>query len=133
LVYLNSDTDPFPASSKEGEWKGKGYLIEENTGRPIFNYQYQDLTVEDKVFPDENNTIITHEITIKKGTAKEGLYYKLGEGNSIAQLPDGTFAVDDKAYYIKVAAGSKPVIRDVNGRKELVAPFGQTLRYSIIW
>jgi hypothetical protein len=133
LAYLNGDKDPFPRASKEGEWRGMGYVIEENTGRPVFNYQYQDLIIEDKVFPDENNTIITHDVSLKKGTVKEGLYYKLGEGSSISQLPDGTFVIDDKAYYIKVAAGSKAAIRDVNGKKELVAPFSQNLRYSIIW
>lgn len=133
LAYLNSDSEGFPASAKEGDLTGKGYAIDESTGRPIFLINYRDLQLEDRVFPDENNTVITHSIALKKGTATEGLYYKLAEGASIDQMADGMFAVNDKEYYIKVPASAKPFIREVNGKKELVALFGQSLQYSIIW
>lgn len=133
VAYLNSNTDPFPLSAKEGDFTGKGYVIDESTGRPVFQMFYRGLELEDKIFPDENNTVITHVISVKKGSVNEGLYYKLAEGTSIDQLADGTFAVNDKEYYIKVPAAGKPFIREVNGKKELVASFSQSLQYSIIW
>jgi hypothetical protein len=133
LAYLNSGTDPFPTAAKEGELKSKGYIIQEGTNLPVFIYQYQDLEVEDKVFPDDINRVITHEVIIKKGTVKNGLYYKLAEGSSIIQMADGSFAINDKEYYIKPGKNIQASIREVNGKKELITTFSQSIQYSIIW
>ena len=134
LAYLSSDKEFFPTASKDGQFKGKGYSIEESTGRPVFHYTYEGLEFDDRVFPDDNNQIVSHEIILRKGERKDGLYYKLAEGSSIQEMPDGSYAVNDKEYYIKVAGGAKPFIREGNGKKELVASFPlQTLKYSIIW
>jgi hypothetical protein len=133
LAFLNSPSDPFPLAAKEGEFRSKGYSIEESSGRPVFLYKYQDIEVADKVTPDENKASINHQISLKSATPKDGLYYKLGEGSSIIQLPDGTYAVNDKEYYIKVSPEVKAFIRDINGQKELVAQITQSLQYSIIW
>jgi hypothetical protein len=134
LAYLSSQNESFPESAKEGELRGRGYFIDESTSRPIFRFNYRDLEVEDRVFPDENNTMISHEVIVKKGTQKEGLYYKLAEGSAIEQMPDGSFVVNDKEYYIKVGPGIKPFVRDNKGKKELVTAFPQqSLKYSIIW
>jgi hypothetical protein len=58
----------------------------------------------------------------------------MAEGSSIVALPDGSFAINDKQYYVKPGAGMKPFIRDVNGKKELVTTFTTpSLKYSIIW
>jgi hypothetical protein len=133
FAYLASGSEAFPAAAKEGELRSYGYRIEEETNRPVFRFTYQDLDVEDKVFPDDKNRVITHEISISKGTPKDGLYYKLAEGSSITQLPDGTYAINDKEYYIRTIEGAKASIREVNGKKELIVPITQSLKYSIIW
>jgi len=137
LAFLGSQNEPFPvitraAVTKENEYRGKGYEIEEATGRPVFKYTYQGLDVEDKIYPDDNNRIITHEVIIKNRGTKTGLYYKLGEGSSIIQMSDGLYSLDDKQYYIKVT-GAIPIIRDVNGKKELMVALDSSLKYSIIW
>lgn len=134
LASLPNDSEAFPESFDEKRFKGKGYSIEESTNRPVFIFDYNGATFEDRVVPEENNQILTHEITLKEGASGNGIYYKLAEGKSIEQLPDGSYAINDKEYYIKPAAGAKPFIRDVNGTKELVTLFtGQSLKYSIIW
>jgi hypothetical protein len=133
IAYLNGPAESFPAAAKQDDFTGKGYSIDEASGRPVFKFIYQGLEFEDRVAPDESNTTITHQISLKTGTPKEGLYYKLGEGSTIEQMPDGTYAINDKEYYIKVVSGGKPEIRDVNGKKELVTGFNQALQYSIIW
>jgi len=132
LAFLASANDPFPATGKEGEFRTKGYIIEETTNRPVFKYIYQGLEVEDKVYPDDQARSIAHDITIKNRGTKTGLYYKLAEGSAIQKLPNGSYAVDDKQYYIKTSAAA--TIRDVNGKKELVvAVDGSSVNYSIIW
>ena len=132
LAFLATAADPFPVMGKEGEFRTKGYVLDEASGRPVFNYIYQGLEVADKVYPSDNNRTITHEVAIRNRGTKTGLYYKLAEGKSIIAMPDGSYAIDDKQYYIKP---SSPVsIRDVNGKKELITTVdGSTVNYSIIW
>lgn len=138
LAFLSSSTDAFPVMKKETQlsetpYKGKGYIIEEGTGRPVFRYTYSGLDVEDKIYPDDNNRMITHEVTVKNRGTQPGLYYKLAEGKTITQLSNGLYVIDDKSYYIKPGTDTAPVIRDGNGKKELIAPVNNSIKYSIIW
>lgn len=138
LAFLSSNTEAFPVMKKETQlsdtpYKGKGYMIEEGTGRPVFMYTYKGLDVEDKIYPDDNNRVITHEVTVKNRGTQPGLYYKIAEGKSISQLSNGMYVVDDKSYYIKPAAGTTPTVRDIDGKKELVVPVENSIKYSIIW
>jgi hypothetical protein len=135
LYFLASPTSAFPVRShedelKEGGYRGKGYEIEESTGRPIFKYTYAGIDVEDKIYPDKNTLV--HEVGIKNRGAKPDLYYKLAEGKAIQQMPNGSYAIDDKSYYLKVN-GVTPQVREVNGIKELIAPVTGSFSYSIIW
>lgn len=137
LAFLSNPNDAFPvitrdAVTKDSEFKPKGYEIEESTKRPIFKYSYQGLDVEDKVYPSDNNRAITHEISIKNRGTKTGLHYKVGEGQKIAQMSNGLYAINDKQYYIKVD-GATPIIREVNGLKEIIVPVDTNVKYSIIW
>jgi hypothetical protein len=133
LAFLKSNTDPFPEVSSEEEYKGKGYEIEQGTGRPIFKYLYKGLEVTSKITPEDDFKSFTHEIILKERGVEPNLFYKLGEGRSIVQLPDGSFAVDDKRYYIKVHEGVS-IVRKVGEMEELMASFNSsTLKYSIIW
>ncbi len=136
LAFLATEKDPFPfiardAVTEEGELRSKGYVIEAN-GRPVFKYIYQGLQVEDKIYPDDNDRAITHELTIKNRGEKTSLFYKLGEGHEIEAIKDGLYSLDDKQYYIRIS-GAQPVIREVNGMKELIVPVGSSIKYSIIW
>lgn len=132
IAYLPSDKDAFPLEAQEN-FRSKGYAIEENN-RPVFRYIYDGLEFDDRVYPDENNQMISHEIVLRKGQKKDGLYFKLAEGKMIQEMADGSYAVNDKEYYVKVSGGAKPIIREVNGHKELITSFPlQALKYSIIW
>jgi Domain of Unknown Function (DUF1080)/PA14 domain len=133
LAYLNNAGDPFPVLSKEEEYQGKGYEIEEATGRPVFKYVYKGLQVTSKVTPDADAKTFTHEIILKDRGSEPRLMYKLAEGKSITQMPDGSFAIDDKRYYIKVHGGVT-IVRLQGSLQELVASFdSSSLKYSIIW
>ncbi len=136
LSFLASNADSFPVISREAltnnkEYRGKGYVIDGN-GRPTFKYTYQGMEVEDKIYPDDDNKALTHEVLVKNRGTKPGLYYKLGEGHEITEIKEGLYAVDDKQYYIRVS-GIKPMIRDVNGKKELIVPIETNIKYSILW
>lgn len=137
LAFLSNPNESFPliareSVAKEGEYKAKGYEIEESTKRPIFKYTYQGMEVEDKIYPGENNKALIHEVSIKNRGSKAGLHYKLGEGQDITLMPGGMYAVNGKEYYIKVDGGT-PIIRDVNGIKEIIVSVDSSVKYSIIW
>jgi len=72
-------------------------------------------------------------VNIKNRGTKAGLYYKLGEGKSIQQMPNGSYAIDDKSYYIRVTKGPTPQIREVGGKQELFVPVDGSFAYSIVW
>jgi len=136
LAYLSTDSDAFPVIPNEAltdpaNHVGKGYGIGTD-GRPVFRYTYQGLEVEDKFYPDAEGKALTHEVQIKNRGTKTGLYYKLGEGRDITMVKEGLYAVDDKQYFIRTGT-LKPIIRESNGRKELVVAVDNSLKYDILW
>ncbi len=138
LAFLASESALFPVITREaeiisGEYRGNGYEMEVATGRPVFKYTYQGLDVEDKIYPDDQGRTITHEVNIKNRGMKTGLYYKLAEGKSIQQMPNGAYAIDDKSFYIRITKGATPKIREVDGKQELFIPVEGSFSYSIIW
>jgi len=138
LAFLDSESASFPkiareTTQEERDFRGKGYVVEETTGRPIFKYTYKGIDVEDKIYPTDNDRSLQHEVTIKNRGTQPGLYYKLAEGKEITEIATGLFAVDDKSYYIKISTGVAPKIREVNGVKELITPVSDSFAYTIIW
>lgn len=134
LAVLRDKDAPFPEYTNEEDFRGKGYELEEGSGRPVFTYTYKGMEVEDKIYPGENNGMITREISIKNMNENQGVHLKLAEGDDISATGDGTYVIGDNQYYLKVASSSQPLIRKVDGKTELVLPVdGSPVKYSIIW
>jgi len=136
LAFLANDKEAFPvitndALTDQANHVGKGYAIGSD-GRPTFKYNYQGLEVEDKIYPDTDGKALTHEVVVKNRGSKTGLYYKLGEGQEITALKNGLYAIDDKQYFIRVESAGA-VVREVNGRKELIVPVEAQIKYEILW
>lgn len=136
LAYLSNDREAFPVITNDmlpgpDDHIGKGYSIGAD-GRPVFKYHYRGLEVEDKVYPDKEGKSLTHELNIANRGTTTGLYYKLGEGREILAISDNLYSIDDKQYFIRTES-SKAVIRDINGRKELIVPVDTHLKYEILW
>ena len=138
IAFLSGGSEPFPVMAQETQlsntsYQGKGYSIEQDSGRPVFQYLYDNIEVEDKVYPADEGRSLTHEITLNNRGTKPGLYYKIAEGSSIVKMPNGLYAVDDKTYFVKIDAGQQPTVREVNGRKELIVQVGSAVKYTLIW
>jgi hypothetical protein len=131
LAFLLSVSDAFPAVGKEGEFKSKGYVIDQSSLLPVFKYEYNGLEVQDKIYPDDKNRSVTREIILKERGSKPGLYFKVAEGNEIVKLNDDTYVIDKK-YYIQSTAAI--TLREINGKKELILWVeGTSIKYTIIW
>jgi hypothetical protein len=134
LAYLQNENDAFPSQSNENEFRSKGYILDANTSRPVFKFTYRGMEVEDRVYPEDENRLLTHDVQIKSGGGQPGLYYKIADGSQITKVSEGLYAIGDKEYYIKITDAVKPLIRDGNGARELVIPMqGSSFKYSIIW
>lgn len=129
LINTNS---PFPETAEAPDFISKGYTIDNHTGLPIFKQIYKGVEIKNKIIPDSNNTYLKNEITFSK-TGLTNWYYKLASGN-VKKLIDGSYAVGDNEYYIKLKSGQTPTIREVNGETELIISVdGSTINYEIIW
>lgn len=112
-------------------FKPKGYVMDSQE-RPEFKYEIYGNKVTDAVKIMENGKGLTRDIILEKGTSD--LYFLLAQAENIEDLGKGMYLIGDKSYYIQLADGvAKPVIRSVDGQKQLVAPIGNKLSYSLLF
>jgi len=113
-------------------YKPKGYVLDEN-GLPSFRYLTFGTSVNDQMKVLEMGKGISRMITISDQV--NDLYFRLAEAENIVQMSDGMYLIDNQSYYLRLddAGGSKPIIRDQNGRKELIIPIVKSLSYSILF
>ncbi len=110
----------------------KGYKLDKSD-RPTFLYKAYGVMVEDAIMPLENGEGLKRTIALEK--AVPDVYARVAEGKNINAMNNGLYIIDDKAYYVRIddAGGSKPIIRDSNGRKELIVPVQTKISYSILF
>jgi len=137
LAFFDNAQGVFPKTGEKSSYRGKGYRINEQTGHPVFSYQYQGITVSDAIMPLKGGTGLSHQVTLSDHKSptqslSQSLYYKLAEGSQIEATADGSYVVDDQQYQIKVYSADKPIIRELNGQKQLVILLkSDTINYSL--
>ena len=130
LAELATPDASFPDSSGN-DFRSNGYSIVE--GRPLFDYSYKGAQVTDKVYPDSANKFFVREVAFKD-IRTANVYFKLAEGSDITALSDGSWAVDDRKFLVRVLTGQVAMVRGNPGNKELVLKVdGSALKYSITW
>jgi hypothetical protein len=141
LALLPSKDAAWPDSVQQGSgpFRFKGYRLDQQ-GRPTFNYQLGSLEVSERLVPSDQGRELQHELTISGSGAQNNLWVRLAEGSRITRLPDGSYSVNDRQYYVTLPKGKrlKPVVRQINGREELLLPVllnGKpgSVSYNIVW
>ena len=139
---FNTDSDPgnWPDSTivDDNMYANRGYRID-SVGVPVFFYEYRGGKIEDKITSEKDGLI--RRITYSKTTGNGQPGFLLASGSMIEKLPDGTYAIDDKEFYVEFPpnANEKNVIitKFKNGRYGLIWKVGeeamQTMQYSLIW
>ncbi len=131
ISKLENMEAPFPDGRTES-FTPKGYSIDETTGLPRFKSIVQGKSVEDFIYPDNENKYLIRELDFD-GSGYDGFYQKIAEGK-VRKLNDGSFAIGDQQYYINVLSEQEPFIREVSGVTELIIPLnGNKVKYEIIW
>jgi hypothetical protein len=113
-------------------YRPKGYRLDENDC-PVFRYQIYGATVSDAIRVLENRGGVSREITIQN--PQDDFMLRLAEAKNIEDIGNDLYLLDDKSYYVKIedAGGGKAIVRDSNGRKELLIPVKSKLKYSVLF
>jgi hypothetical protein len=113
-------------------FRTKGYVLDDKD-RPTFKYMIYGGAVSDATRVLENRQGIQREIEIKDGV--DNLYVRLADAGTIEEVSKDLYLVNDKSYYLKIedSGGAKPILREQNGRKELLIPIQHKLSYSILF
>lgn len=131
ISKLANDQAAWIADTAGTGFRTKGYVMDKQD-RPEFKYIINGTHVTDAVKVMENGQGLTREIAIDKPS--KDLYFLLATASNIEEVAKGLYLVDDKSYYIQLADGSsKPVIRDVDGKKQFIVAIGIRLNYTILF
>jgi hypothetical protein len=132
LYALEDGKAVWPDTLTTGQtYRQKGYELDAE-GHPTFLYQVDGTSVNVQHRPAAGERRLTRILTITNG---DGFWLKLGDGKTIEELPDGTYAVNNHQYLVDL--GEKEAkLRQSNGQMELLlalSPGAQTIEYDIIW
>jgi hypothetical protein len=132
LSRLTSGQSAWSTDTAGTGYRPKGYVLDAN-GRPTFKYSIYGFTVSDAVNLLEKGQGINRQISLSDSPS--GIYFRLAEAASITEVSQGLYLVDDQSYFLRldITNGAKAIIRDQNGRKELIIPAVQSLSYSILF
>jgi hypothetical protein len=141
VAFLSDASAAWPDSViDERQFSRKGFVLDK-AGRPTFLSEVRGVTVEDAIRPDADGATLRRELhlTAPSSVSTDGLNIQLAQGTHIARQSDGSYAVDDKTFFVTLPAGAaQPVIRQQNGHDELLLPVrfdrGEArVAYSIVW
>lgn len=110
----------------------KGYVLDE-FDRPAFKYNMYGNSVTDITKMLDNRQGLQRSIILKNSA--DQLYIKLATANVMEEVSAGFYIIDDHAYYIKLedTGNAKPLVREQNGKKELILPIQTKITYSILF
>jgi hypothetical protein len=127
LLLSNNSTSAWPKDTTGTGFKPLGYTLDEQD-LPTFSYKVYGSKIQDKIRVVEGN-LISREISLD-----QNLVARIAEGSQIVKVNDKLFVIDDKSYFIKIDSGTNAVIRDSNGKKELLlSAADKKISYSILF
>lgn len=131
FAKLPSAQAPWPTDTVGSGFRPKGYALDASD-RPTFRYMLGGAAIEDqiRVLPDGHG--LRRELTVAQPST--GMYARLVDGQTIEAMPNNTYFVDGKAYFIQLDSAAGAQIRTgSNGRQELIVPVAGKLTYSILF
>ncbi|MBC7566724.1 MAG: DUF1080 domain-containing protein [Pedobacter sp.] len=113
-------------------FRTKGYMVDDNN-RPTFIYNMYGTKVTDAIKVLDGGQGLNREISLS--TPVDNVYALLATGVSdIQELSKGVYLIDGQSFYLKFDdLKDKPVIRDTNGKKDLIVLVRGKLNYSILF
>lgn len=132
LAKLTDANAAWLADTTGTGFRTKGYMVDDNN-RPTFTYMMYGSKVTDAIKVLDGGQGLSREISL--ATPVDNVYALLATGVSdVQELSKGVYLIDGQSFYIKFDdVKDKPVIRDANGKKDLVVLVRGKLNYSILF
>lgn len=132
VAMLPTPQSQWAADTTGSAFRTKGYMLNANE-EPTFRYLTFGASVSDAARVMENGQGISRTITVEN--APQNFYVRLAAAKSIEQKSENLYLIDDQSYYLRLddSGKMKPVIRDVNGQKEIIIPIQNKITYSILF
>ena len=133
LSSLENNQQPWPDSLENFEFQH--YELTQS-GEPVFVYSVGATLVTDQFSHDLQLNTLNREINIEGETSD--LWVLLADSDSVVQLQPGLYAIDNQKMYIAVEESLEPIVRNTNGKQQLVLPIQLSsgtsrIKYSLIW
>jgi hypothetical protein len=135
FAFLESEKASWPDSiPSTTTYKQLGYELDQN-GDPSFFTQLDDILITNRFVPNDTLRKLNRLISLN---ADMEIWHKVAAGSIIEKLPDNTYAIDDKNYFVNFTSNEnyQTVIRRSAGKDELIMkiPTGnQEINYTITW
>lgn len=132
LAQLNREEQAWPSDTIGTGFKVKGYRVLEDEYQLQFLYEVSGMSVEDKLEVVSGGKGIRRTLSV--GGALENRFLRLAAAAKIEDLGGGLFLIGEKAYYIQLEEKSQwvPLVRDSEGRQELLVPARENMDY-VLW
>lgn len=107
------------------------------TGHPVFKYTIGSTEVRESLEADDAGNRLSHTITVVS-SGEDEVWCLVADGSKITRQPNGTYAVNDKQYFLQLPPRAEPLIRTgVGGEVELLLQIkaknkNASIKYSII-
>jgi hypothetical protein len=124
VAVLTSQDAPWPTEpARERGYRFRGYRLNAKQ-QPTFLYDAPELHVADFPEPVERGAegVFRRQITLTADRDVENVYVRAGVGQRIEPQADGWHVIDGTVRLHIAAEGTAPLVRDSNGRKELLVP-----------
>ncbi|MCH8962354.1 MAG: hypothetical protein IH820_13815 [Bacteroidetes bacterium] len=140
LAFLEDEATSWPDSvDHAAPYRFQGYDLDE-ARQPTFRYHLGGVAVEDQLVPRGEDRYLTRHLVLRAEQEHPPLWCRLAAGAEIRQLSDGTYAIDDRTYYVEIVdtGGEEPMLRTTEHGQELLVPVRfqgpeARLTYTIIW
>lgn len=139
MAFLDSRTAAWPDSLQEQvDYDLQSYRFGDEN-QLILHYQINGISFEDQLHPHNDGRELMRTIHITTGGSANNLYFRIAKGESISELPNGLFQVNDKTYLINLeeVTKSQSWIRSSGDVDELLVPITNTeyaaISYQYVW
>lgn len=125
LAFLNNDNSPWPTAEMNDRNIGgrfRGYRLESSTRQPLFRYDLDDVSVEERIEPvlRAGGASIARHFELRAGVPARGLHFLAAAGGTIVKQSDGSWLIDGKVTIILSGDVSNVNVRGGNSGRELV-------------
>jgi hypothetical protein len=123
FAALENDKSPWPGTDAKGQgYHFRGYSLGQKR-QPTFNYSFGDITIADYPAPYGADDVFVFRRTLSLVSEKPvaNLYFRAAAAGKIEETGSGSYKIDG-LWTMKIGSKQKPLVRENNGKQELLVP-----------